>query len=119
MKKHDQIPIVTESKISSILDIISTALKNSPISDQEFKLVLDEIEKYSGLKEILRSQVGDTYASVANDETAKQALLRNAGGNNNSTVRLVEPPPDFFSLSRRRSNTVVVCNMKQVLIPWP
>ena len=67
-------------KFLKFLDIASTALKDSRISDQVFKLVLDAIEKYNMLKENIGSKSGDTYASVAIDEMAKQVLLKIAGG---------------------------------------
>ena len=52
-KKHDRIRILAESKISSILEIVSKALRESRINDQEFKLMLDEVDVYKELKEKL------------------------------------------------------------------
>ena len=44
-KKHDEIRVLALSKLNSITDVISNALRDGHISPEEFKLVLDEIEK--------------------------------------------------------------------------
>ena len=69
--------ILAKSKISSILDEESTTLKDCQQSNQEFRLVMDEVDKYTVLKEKIRSESGDTYASIAINETAEQVLLKN------------------------------------------
>ena len=53
MKKHDRIRILAESKISSILEMVSNSLRDSRINNQELKLVLHEVEAYKELKEKL------------------------------------------------------------------
>ena len=50
-KKHDQIPILAESKISSILTIISTALKDSPI------IVIIKCLNYYQFKKVIHLQI--------------------------------------------------------------
>ena len=49
-QKHYEIKTLGESKLNSIKSLISTAL-NGQISDQEFKKVLDEQNKYNELKD--------------------------------------------------------------------
>ena len=49
-KKHDEIRVLALSKLNSITDVISNALRDGHISPEEFKLVLDEIEKYGLMK---------------------------------------------------------------------
>ena len=41
-KKHDEIKMIAESKLNSVKDLISKALNDGKISEQEFKMVLDE-----------------------------------------------------------------------------
>jgi hypothetical protein len=46
-KKHYQITMLAQSKLSTISDHISKALRDNKISDEEFTLVLSEIDKYN------------------------------------------------------------------------
>ena len=50
-KKHYEIKTLGESKLNSIKNLISTALNDGQISEQEFKMVLDELDKYNDLKD--------------------------------------------------------------------
>ena len=50
-KKHDEICVLAELKLNSIADHISIALNDDKISDEEFCLVLSEINKYIQMKE--------------------------------------------------------------------
>ena len=49
-QKHYEIKTLGESKLNSIKGLISKALNDGQISDEEFKTVLDELEKYNELK---------------------------------------------------------------------
>ena len=49
-KKHDEIRVLALSKLNSITDVISNALSDGHISPSEFKLVLDEVEKYGRMR---------------------------------------------------------------------
>ena len=40
-----------ESKLNSIKNLISKALNDGQISEQEFKMVLDELDRYNVLKD--------------------------------------------------------------------
>ena len=46
-----EIKTLGESKLNSIKSLISTALNDGQISEQEFKMVLDELDKYNDLKD--------------------------------------------------------------------
>ena len=51
-QKHYEIKTLGgESKLNSIKNLISTALNDGQLSDQEFKTVLDEQNKYNDLKD--------------------------------------------------------------------
>ena len=58
-KKHDEIKMIAESKLNSMKDLISKALNDGQISEQEFKTVLDELERYNNLKDKTRSKQSD------------------------------------------------------------
>ena len=49
-KKHDEIRVLANSKLNTVADHVSTALKDGEISDREFRLVLDELAKYYGMR---------------------------------------------------------------------
>ena len=49
-EKHDDIRVLSLSKLNSITDVISNALRDGHISPEEFKPVLDEMDKYGQMK---------------------------------------------------------------------
>lgn len=56
-RKHDQICNLAKAKLNTILDRISPAMTDDKISDEEFRLILSEIDKYNQMKaEIRRRQ---------------------------------------------------------------
>ena len=59
-RKHDQIRVLAVSKLNSIADRISAALTDDKISEEEFRLILSEIDKYDQMKaEIVRGRQKD------------------------------------------------------------
>ena len=50
-QKHYEIKTLGVSKLNSIKNLISKALNDGQISEQEFKMVLDELDKYNDLKD--------------------------------------------------------------------
>ena len=55
-KKHDQIRVLAESKINSVADRISFALNDDEISEEEFRLIMSEVDKYNQMKELKRGR---------------------------------------------------------------
>ena len=55
-QKHYEIKTIAQSKLNTINKIISKALTDGQISENEFKLVLDELDKYNHLKENIHSK---------------------------------------------------------------
>ena len=49
--KHNQIRALAESKLNSVADRIAAALTDDKISDEEFRRILSEIDKYNQMKE--------------------------------------------------------------------
>ena len=55
--KHDLIRGLAESKLNTIADRISVALNDDKITEEEFRLILSEVDKYNQMKaEIRRHQ---------------------------------------------------------------
>ena len=57
--KHDKILMLPESKFNSIETLISQALNDLDISHEEFKMILNEKDKYEKMKYNLTSENGD------------------------------------------------------------
>ena len=49
-QKHYEIKTLGERKLNSVKILISKALNDGQISEQEFKIVLDELDRYKDLK---------------------------------------------------------------------
>ena len=49
-KKHDEVMILAGSKLNSISAHVSRALTDGQISDEEFRIVVDEVHKYTQMK---------------------------------------------------------------------
>ena len=71
-KKHDEIRVLALSKLNSITDVISNALRDGRISPEEFKLVLDEIKKYGLIKAKIQEKTREAAQST---EARKNALM--------------------------------------------
>ena len=54
-QKHDEIRVLAEAKHDSIRDLVSKALVDGAVDDHEFRLVLDEMERYRAMKENIRT----------------------------------------------------------------
>ena len=52
--KHNQIRVLAKSKLNSVADRISAALTDDKISNEEFRLILSEIDKYNQMKGEIR-----------------------------------------------------------------
>ena len=50
VSKHEQTTAIAKSKLNTIDDLVSKALKDNVISDQEFSIILAELEKFQKLK---------------------------------------------------------------------
>ena len=50
-QKHSEIKILGESKLNYVKILISKALNDGQITEQEFKIVLNELDRYNDLKD--------------------------------------------------------------------
>ena len=69
-EKHEKIKTLADAKLNTISDHISKALKDNMISDEEYSLILSELEKFSTMKEEIRSKI-----KIGIDEETKQSLI--------------------------------------------
>ena len=72
-EKHEKIKTLADAKLNTISDHISKALVDDHISDEEYSLILSEIEKFNGMKEEIKSK--SKVAAAAMDEETKQSLI--------------------------------------------
>ena len=69
-KKHDEVMILAGSKLNSISAHVSRALTDGQISDEEFRIVVDEVHKYTQMKAEIRDRAKKTHTAVTLDEEA-------------------------------------------------
>ena len=74
--KHESIRILASSKLNTIHSLISKALEDCSISDVEYKLILDEVEKYHEMKNEIRHKAAAATNSPALDEKTKNELIK-------------------------------------------
>ena len=70
-KKHDKILMLGESKFNSIETLISQALNDLDISHEEFKIILNEKDKYEKMKYNLISENGDEKQEIVKISSIK------------------------------------------------
>ena len=56
-EKHLKIKIAASAKLDTIASHISKALMDDHISDEEFKLIMEELNKYKAMKEEIRNNM--------------------------------------------------------------
>ena len=72
ISKHERTVELAKSKLSTIIDLISKALNDGRVSQEEFSLIVAELDKFRHLKaEIREKSVADPL-----DEETKNALIR-------------------------------------------
>jgi len=69
-EKHEKIKTVAEAKLNTINDLVSKALNDNFVSQEEFTLILSELSKYRQMKEEVRTKTKGTI-----DEEMKNSLV--------------------------------------------
>ncbi|KAH3690891.1 hypothetical protein DPMN_193077 [Dreissena polymorpha] len=72
-EKHEKIKTLADAKLNTISDLISKALADDQISDEEYSLILSELDKFNQTKEEIRSKI-----RVGIDDATKQSLIAKA-----------------------------------------
>ena len=81
IEKHDKIAMLAVSTIKTISSLISKALTDDSISDEEYSLILLQFETFSRMKEDLRIKSKTSLEKTGNIETKASVLF-----NRNSTT---------------------------------
>ena len=85
-EKHEKIKTIASAKLNTITSHVSKALSDNKIIDEEFKLILEELEKYKAMKEEVRTKTKKKIAT----ETEETLIERGRQEARESFCRLVE-----------------------------
>ena len=55
-EKHEKIKTIASAKLDTIASHVSKALSDNKVTDEEFRMILEELEKYKVMKEEVRSK---------------------------------------------------------------
>jgi hypothetical protein len=73
--KHAAVMQIARAKQNTIHQLVSKAMTDSNISDEEFKLITDEVEKYQAMKEEVRLLRSNSSKTRASDESQKNEWI--------------------------------------------
>ena len=62
-EKHEKIKTIASAKLDTIASHVSIALSDNKVTDEEFRLILEELEKYKVMKEEVRSKTKKKIAT--------------------------------------------------------
>ena len=75
IEKHEKIAMSAVSTLNTISTLISKALSDNSISDEEYSLILLEFERFTRMKEDLRIKSKTSLEKTANIETEANVLF--------------------------------------------
>ena len=73
-RKHGKIKTLAEAKLNSISGFVSKAVEDAHVSDQEYQLILKELENYRRLKEQIRTKSKRVVNTIASEQ--RKAILQ-------------------------------------------
>ena len=85
-EKHEKIKMIASTKLDTISSHISKALSDNKVVDEEFKPILEELEKYKAMKEEVRTKTKKKIAT----ETEETLIERGRQEARESFWKLVE-----------------------------
>ena len=85
-EKHEKIKTIASTKLNTLASHMSKALSNNKVTDEEFQLILEELEKYKVMKEEVRSKTKKKIAT----ETEESLIERGRQEARESFRKLVE-----------------------------
>ena len=85
-EKHEKIKTIASAKLDTISSHISKALSDNKVTDEEFKLILEELETYKVMKEEVRAKAKKKIAT----ETEETLIERGRQEARESFRKLVE-----------------------------
>ena len=75
IEKHEKIAMLAISAFNTISSLISKALSDDSISDEEYSLILLEFEKFTRMREDLRIKSKTCLEKIGNIETEASVLF--------------------------------------------
>ena len=85
-EKHEKIKTIASAKLDTISSHISKALSDNKVTDEEFRLILEELEKYKVMKKEVRTKIKKKIVT----ETEESLIERGRREARESFRRLVE-----------------------------
>ena len=71
-EKHEKIKTIASTKLNTISSHISKALTDNEITDDEFRLILEELEKYKVMKEEIRTKTKKKIMAETEDRLSRE-----------------------------------------------
>lgn len=75
-RKHDSIRVLADSKLNSIDDIVSQALEDGSVEQEEFQCILSEQNKFFKMKDNFRAKKSVDIQDQNPNETEKKELIQ-------------------------------------------
>ena len=83
VEKHQQIKLIAAAKLSSVNGLVSRALQDGYISNEEFQIILQEMESYREHKSQIRHRITDEVKELTvekeneiREESLKKGILK-------------------------------------------
>ena len=83
VEKHQQIKLIAAAKLSSVNGLVSRALQDGYISNEEFQIILQEMESYREHKSQIRHRITDKVKELTvekeneiREESLKKGILK-------------------------------------------
>jgi len=70
--KHERIAVLAEGKLSAVSDRISKALDDGEISEEEYSLIVSELDKFREMKEEIRGRLKTLLRIVVKSQSGKE-----------------------------------------------
>ncbi len=72
-EKHERIKLIAMSKLLSVNDLVSKALTDGKVSDEEFQVILNEMESYRDHKSQIRRKTRNDFSNEIEQEIREDA----------------------------------------------
>jgi len=69
--KHEKIAVLAQDKLSAVSDCISKVLDDEDISEEEYSLIISELDEFREMKEAIRAKVKDASDKESRVTTTK------------------------------------------------
>ena len=89
-EKHEKIKTIASVKLDTIASYVSKALRDNKVTDEEFLLILEELEKYKVMKEEVRSKTKKKIATQTEETLIERGGKKRASPFGNSLKRTIK-----------------------------